>query len=100
MGGYVPFAHEEGGYAGGGGGYVPFAESIGAYVRAFSNLLIAPWPVVPFAGWLLSGCGLIVAVRFRRDLPLLAVTLEPKGGSPNPNGPTGPIVFKGAWVQI
>src|SRR5439155_9140973 len=33
-----------------------FAESIGAYVRAFSNLLIAPWPVVPFAGWLLSGC--------------------------------------------
>jgi anti-sigma-K factor RskA len=33
-------------------------------------------------------------------IPLLAVTLEPKGGSPNPNGPTGPIVFKGAWVQI
>jgi anti-sigma-K factor RskA len=34
------------------------------------------------------------------SIPLLAVTLEPKGGSPNPNGPTGPIVFKGAWVQI
>lgn len=34
------------------------------------------------------------------SVPLLAVTLEPKGGSPNPNGPTGPIVFKGAWVQI
>ena len=32
--------------------------------------------------------------------PMLAVTLEPKGGSPNPNGPTGPVVFKGAWVQI
>lgn len=32
--------------------------------------------------------------------PVLAVTLEPKGGSPNPNGPTGPVVFKGAWVQI
>ena len=32
--------------------------------------------------------------------PILAVTLEPKGGSPNPNGPTGPVVFKGAWVQI
>ncbi len=31
---------------------------------------------------------------------LLAVTLEPKGGSPDPNGPTGPIVFKGPWVQI
>lgn len=35
-----------------------------------------------------------------QSIPLLAVTLEPRGGSPNPNGPTGPIVFKGAWVQI
>jgi len=34
------------------------------------------------------------------SIPLLAVTLEPKGGSPNPNGPTGPVVLKGAWVQI
>jgi anti-sigma-K factor RskA len=34
------------------------------------------------------------------SVPLLAVTVEPKGGSPNPNGPTGPIVFKGAWVRI
>jgi anti-sigma-K factor RskA len=34
------------------------------------------------------------------SIPLLAVTLEPKGGSPNPNGPTGPIVFKGPWLQI
>ena len=35
-----------------------------------------------------------------QSIPLLAVTLEPKGGSPNPNGPTGPIVFKGAWIKI
>lgn len=34
------------------------------------------------------------------SIPLLAVTLEPKGGSPNPNGPSGPIVFKGAWLNI
>lgn len=33
-------------------------------------------------------------------VPLLAVTLEPKGGSPKVDGPTGPIVFKGAWVKI
>jgi anti-sigma-K factor RskA len=33
-------------------------------------------------------------------IPLLAITLEPKGGSPNPNGPTGPIVFKGAWIAL
>ena len=31
---------------------------------------------------------------------LLAVSLEPKGGSPNPNSPSGPIIFKGAWVAI
>jgi anti-sigma-K factor RskA len=33
-------------------------------------------------------------------VPLLAVTLEPKGGSQDPKGPTGPILFKGAWVRI
>jgi anti-sigma-K factor RskA len=32
--------------------------------------------------------------------PLLAVSLEPRGGSPNPLGPTGPILYKGALVQI
>lgn len=35
-----------------------------------------------------------------QSAPVLAVSLEPKGGSPNPNGPTGPILFKGVWVQI
>jgi anti-sigma-K factor RskA len=34
------------------------------------------------------------------DVALLAVTLEPKGGSPNPNGPTGPILYKGSWVRV
>lgn len=33
-------------------------------------------------------------------IPLLAISLEPKGGSPNPNGPSGPILFKGAWLQL
>lgn len=31
------------------------------------------------------------------DVMLLAVTLEPKGGSP---GPTGPILYKGNWVRL
>lgn len=31
---------------------------------------------------------------------LLAVTVEPKGGSPKADGPTGPIILKGAWVQV
>jgi anti-sigma-K factor RskA len=34
------------------------------------------------------------------DVALLAVSLEPKGGSPDPNGPTGPILYKGPWMRI
>ncbi len=34
------------------------------------------------------------------SVPLLAVTLEPKGGSGNPEKPSGPIIFKGNWLQI
>jgi len=34
------------------------------------------------------------------DVTALAVSLEPKGGSPNPNAPTGPVLYKGAWVNV
>ncbi|MDC8757919.1 anti-sigma factor [Janthinobacterium fluminis] len=34
------------------------------------------------------------------DVALLAVSLEPKGGSPDPNGPSGPILYKGNWVRL
>ncbi|CAN5901772.1 anti-sigma factor [soil metagenome] len=34
------------------------------------------------------------------NTPLLAVTLEPKGGSGNPEKPSGPILFKGSWLQL
>lgn len=37
---------------------------------------------------------------FGSDLALLAVSIEPRGGSPDPNGPTGPIVYTGNWVQL
>ncbi len=33
-------------------------------------------------------------------VPHLAVSIEPKGGSPNPNAPSGPVIYKGAWVKI
>lgn len=33
------------------------------------------------------------------DVVVLAISLEPRGGSPNPNGPTGPVLYKGPWVQ-
>lgn len=35
-----------------------------------------------------------------QEAPSLAISLEPKGGSPNPAGPSGPVLFKGAWLQI
>lgn len=35
-----------------------------------------------------------------QSVPALAVSLEPKGGSPNPNAPSGPVVLTGAWVKI
>jgi anti-sigma-K factor RskA len=34
------------------------------------------------------------------DVAVLAVSLEPKGGSPNPAAPTGPVLYKGAWVRV
>jgi anti-sigma-K factor RskA len=34
------------------------------------------------------------------DVALLAVSLEPRGGSPDPNGPTGPILYTGNWVKL
>jgi len=35
-----------------------------------------------------------------QSVPALAISLEPKGGSPNPNAPTGPVLFKGAWLRL
>lgn len=34
------------------------------------------------------------------DVAVLAISLEPKGGSPDPNGPTGPVLYKGSWVRV
>jgi anti-sigma-K factor RskA len=34
------------------------------------------------------------------DVMLLAVSQEPKGGSPNPDAPTGPVLYKGSWVRL
>jgi anti-sigma-K factor RskA len=34
------------------------------------------------------------------DVVMLAISLEPTGGSTNPNGPTGPVLYKGAWVRM
>jgi len=34
-----------------------------------------------------------------RQVPTLAITLEPRGGVPPGSGPTGPVLFKGALIE-
>lgn len=34
-----------------------------------------------------------------REVPTLAISLEPKGGVPSERGPTGPVLFTGALIQ-
>lgn len=34
------------------------------------------------------------------NITMLAVSLEPAHGSPNHDGPSGPVLFKGSWQQI
>ncbi|MEO7400625.1 MAG: anti-sigma factor [Polaromonas sp.] len=34
-----------------------------------------------------------------REVPTLAITLEPKGGVPPGSGPSGPVLFKGALIE-
>ena len=34
-----------------------------------------------------------------REVPTLAISLEPKGGVPSATGPTGPVLFKGTLIQ-
>ena len=42
---------------------------------------------------------LAAADRDVREVPTLAISLEPKGGVPSETGPTGPVLFKGALIQ-
>lgn len=42
----------------------------------------------------------LTAQAIGADVTLLAVSLEPQGGSPDPDGPSGPILYKGGWVRV
>jgi hypothetical protein len=54
-----------------------FARSWGAYASAFDFIQASPWQI-PWAVWVLVACGGIVAIRYRHDPALLAVTLVPQ----------------------
>lgn len=68
------------------------------------QLWAVPQQGVPRSLGVLSGQGLIElplsAAALGDDVALLAVSLEPTGGSPSPDGPTGPILYKGNWVRM
>ncbi len=32
------------------------------------------------------------------EAPVLAISIEPEGGSKNPNGPSGPVAYTGKWL--
>lgn len=44
------------------------------------------------------GAAVFKVERRPQNYAVLAISVEPSGGSPNPNGPTGPVVFTGKLV--
>lgn len=64
------------------------------------------WALPPSGGprslGVLGGAGVVkltAAESQVREVPTLAISLEPKGGVPGESGPTGPVLFKGALLQ-
>jgi hypothetical protein len=47
------------------------------YFSAFNFIQASPWSF-PWSAWVLIACGIIVAIRYRSDPTLLAVTLLPQ----------------------
>jgi hypothetical protein len=56
------------------------AKSVNGYVAAFQFIQVMPWQISN-AGWALLACGAILAVRYRRDPVLLALTLVPQASA-------------------
>jgi hypothetical protein len=60
------------------GGAAPeLGKSQTGYAAAFNFIEVAPWRI-PFVGWLLTACGLILALRHRTNALLLSVLLIPQ----------------------
>lgn len=97
----------------------PVERRLGGGGRARAQRLLAAAPVdadktlqlwaVPARGaprslGILAGRGdarlALPAGAIGADVALLAVSLEPRGGSPDPRGPSGPILYKGNWVRL
>jgi hypothetical protein len=59
-----------------GRGNLRLQESVGGYLKAVNGIEIEPWHFA-FTGWLLLASGIVVAIRYWRDVPLLMLTLMP-----------------------
>ena len=55
---------------------VRLSESVAGYVKAVNGIEIRPWSFA-FTGWLLVASGIVVAIRYRRDVPILMMTIFP-----------------------
>jgi anti-sigma-K factor RskA len=80
-------------------------QRVGAYEEAGDRSLQL-WALPPSGGPKSLGVlgrdkllRLTAGERDVREVPTLAISLEPKGGVPSETGPTGPVLFKGALIQ-
>jgi hypothetical protein len=55
---------------------VRLSDSVAGYLRAVNGIEIRPWHFA-FTGWLLVASGMVVAIRYRRDVPILMMTIFP-----------------------
>ena len=53
------------------------AKSVTGYVASFDYIEVMPWKV-PFTGWVLLGCGVVVAARYRWEPLVLCMTILPQ----------------------
>ena len=80
-------------------------QRVGAYQEAGDRSLQL-WALPPSGGPKSLGVlghdkllRLTAGDRTVQEAPMLAISLEPKGGVPSETGPTGPVLFKGALIQ-
>src|SRR5262249_60519788 len=55
---------------------VRVGESVAGYLKAVNFIEVRPWNFA-FTGWVLVASGIVVAWRYRRDIPILMMTIVP-----------------------